>query len=117
MRAYVGYGRLDTAAQAQALDDLYEQLWVYYNLFQPVLHLTEKAVVEGKLKRTWDTAATPYHRLLATTGLTPAQQARLAALQELTNPRQLRREINTRLGRLWATPPGPALDLTAHAAD
>lgn len=117
VRAYVGYGRLDTAAQAQALDDLYEQLWVYYNLFQPVLHLTEKAVVEGKLKRTWDTAATPSHRLLATTGLTPAEQARLAALHELTNPRQLRREINTRLGRLWATPPGPAPDLTAHAAD
>jgi hypothetical protein len=117
VRAYLGYGRLDTAAQADALDQLYEQLWVYYNLFQPVLHLTEKAVVEGKLQRKWDPAATPYHRLLATEVLTTAEQARLAALHALTNPRQLRREINDRLGRLWATPRGPAPELTVSAAD
>ncbi len=42
VRAYVGYGRLDTPAQAAALDPLYEDLWLFYNLFQPVLHLAEK---------------------------------------------------------------------------
>ena len=117
MRAYLGYGRLDTAVQAETLDQLYEQLWVYYNLFQPVLHLTEKEVVDGKLKRKWDAATSPYQRLLATTGLTEAEQARLAALYELTNPRQLRREINDRLGRLWAEPTMPAGWLPASAAD
>ncbi len=117
VRAYLGYGRLDTPAQADALDQLYEQLWVYYNLFQPVLHLTEKEVVDGKLKRKWDAATSPYQRLLATTGLTDAEQARLAALYELTNPRQLRREINDRLGRLWAEPTMPAGWLPASAAD
>lgn len=116
VRAYVGYGRLDTPAQAEALDQLYEQLWVYSNLFQPVLHLAEKAVVEGKLKRTWDAAASPYQRLRATTGLTDAEQARLAALYELTNPRQLRREINDRLVRLGEPPPAPAETLPANAA-
>ena len=117
VRAYVGYGRLDTAAQAQALDDLYEHLWVYYNLFQPVLHLTEKEVVEGKLKRKWDAATSPYQRLRATTGLTDADQARLAALYEVTNPRQLRREINDRLVRLWVEPALPAAWPPASAAD
>ncbi len=33
VRAYVGYDRLDTVAQRDALNLLYEQLWVYYNLF------------------------------------------------------------------------------------
>ena len=117
VRAYLGYGRLDTPAQAAALDQRYEQLWVYYNLFQPVLHLTEKEVVEGQLKRKWDTAASPYQRLLATKVLPDAEQARLAALYELTNPRQLRCQINERLGRLWAEPAGPAAWPPANAAD
>ena len=117
VRAYLGYGRLDTPAQAEALDQLYEQLWVYYNLFQPVLHLTEKEVVDGKLKRKWDAAATPYQRLLATEALTADEQARLTALYELTNPRQLRRQINERLGRLWEEPVVPTAWPPASAAD
>ncbi len=100
VRAYLGYQRLDTAAQAQALEDLYDQMWVYYNLFQPVLHLEAKEVTDGKLKRTWDRAATPYQRLLATAVLSEAERARLANLHELTNPRRLRAEINVRLGQL-----------------
>jgi hypothetical protein len=117
VRAYLGYGRLDTPAQAETLDQLYEQLWVYYNLFQPVLHLTEKEVVDGKLKRKWDAAATPYQRLLATEALTADEQARLTALYELTNPRQLRRQINERLGRLWEEPVVPTAWPPASAAD
>jgi hypothetical protein len=117
VRAYVGYGRLDTPAQVHALDDLYEQWWVYYNLFQPVLHLATKEVADGKLKRRWDTAATPYQRLLATGALSAAEQARLAALHGLTNPRQARRELTDRLARLWEPPPGHAARPAANAAD
>jgi hypothetical protein len=54
--------------------------WEYYNLFQPVLHLVGKEVVDGKLKRRWDLAQTPYQRLLASGTLFPRQQERLAAL-------------------------------------
>jgi hypothetical protein len=39
VRQYVGQLRLDTPEQVQALGALYERMWVYYNLFQPVLHL------------------------------------------------------------------------------
>jgi hypothetical protein len=75
VRAYLGYGRLDTAGQAAALDALYERLWVYYNLFQPVLHLQEKVVTADRLRRKWDAAATPYQRLVATGVLDPDQRA------------------------------------------
>ena len=28
------------------MNEVYEQMWVYYNLFQPVLHLVAKEVIE-----------------------------------------------------------------------
>ena len=109
VRAYLGYGRLDTAAQAAALDALYEQLWRYYNLFQPVLHLAEKALADGKLRRKWDTATTPYQRLAATGVLADDWRATLDACHTRTNPRQLRRAIYEGLARLWLPPTTAAL--------
>lgn len=104
VRAYVGYERLDTRGQCAALNALYDQLWVYYNLFQPVLHLVGKEVVNGKLRRRWDQAQTPYQRLLASGILSPEQEARLAALYAGTNPRQLRETIYQAVERLWQHP-------------
>ena len=109
VRAYLGYGRLDAPAQAEALDRLYEQLWLYYNLFQPVLHLAEKVVTDSRLRRKWDTATTPYQRVVATGVLTEDWRATLDARYAQTNPRQLRRTIYADLARLWAAPQVPAL--------
>ena len=104
VRAYVGYERLDTLGQCAALNALYGQLWTYYNLFQPVLHLTSKEVVNGKLRRRWDRAQTPYQRLLATGVISPEQEVRLARLYAETNPRQLREAIYQAVERLWQKP-------------
>ena len=104
VRAYLGFERLDSEGQYVALNALYDQLWVYYNLFQPVLHLVSKEVVGGKLRRRWDLAQTPYQRLLASGILSPEQEARLAALYAGTNPRQLREVIYQALERLWQHP-------------
>lgn len=100
VRAYVGYERLETPGQWATLNTLYDQLWVYYNLFQPVLHLVGKEVVNGKFRRRWDRAQTPYQRLVASGILAPEQQARLAALYAGTNPRQLREAIYQAVERL-----------------
>jgi len=107
VRAYMGYDRLDGGGQCAALNALYDQLWVYYNLFQPVLHLVGKKVVDGKLRRKWDQAQTPYQRLLASRILSPEQEARLAVLYTATNPRQLRKVIYQALERLWQRPVSP----------
>ncbi len=101
MRAYIGYDRLDNGAQCAALNALYDQLWLYYNLFQPVMHLIGKEVIDGKLQRQHDKAQTPYQRLLACNILPPEQEARLADLYAKTNPRKLRREIYQALEQLW----------------
>jgi hypothetical protein len=104
VRAYVGTARLDTRAQCAALNALYEQMWVYYNLFQPVLHLTSKEVIDGRLKRCWDEARTPYERLLASGVVSDEARARLAAFHAGTNPRALRRAIHAAIPRLWDLP-------------
>lgn len=104
VRAYLGYGRLDTAAQCVSLNALYDRMWTYYNLFQPVLHMVGKAVVDGRLKRRWDKALTPYDRVLASEILRPDQQAQLTAMYSQTNPRRLRREIYRELEQMWEHP-------------
>jgi hypothetical protein len=109
VRAYVGYERLDSGAQCAALNALYDQLWLYYNLFQPVMHMVGKEVVNGRLHRKWDRARTPYRRLLASHILSADQESRLAALYVKTNPRQLRKTIYDSLNRLWEIMPSQKL--------
>jgi hypothetical protein len=101
VRAYFGRERLDTPAQCQAMNLIYDQMWVYYNLFQPVLHLVAKTIVEGKVKRQWDEAKTPYDRLLATGVLSEEARARLTELHAQANPRQLRERVYELRDALW----------------
>ncbi len=102
VRAYLGTARLDTGEQAASLNELYDLMWVYYNLFQPVLHLSEKVYLkeEGKLNRKWDRARTPYERLKESGALSAERQAKLDGLYKQTNPRQLRTDIYGKLSQL-----------------
>jgi hypothetical protein len=98
VRAYLGYDRLDTVVQTLAVNQLYDKMWVYYNLFQPVMRLTEKTWLreEGQpsqLKRRYDQARTPFDRLCETTAISQEWRERLEALRDQTNPRQLRQDI------------------------
>jgi hypothetical protein len=100
VRAYLGQARLDTAEQCAALNGLYDQMWVYYNLFQPVLHLIEKTADGNRIRRTWDDAQAPFARLLATNTLETDVRERLERLYAETNPRALRRTIQAGLHAL-----------------
>ena len=102
VRQYFGDLRLDRPEQIEAMNALYEQMWIYYNLFQPVMHLIEKTAVGDKVRRKWDQARTPFERLKATGKLSAQQEQRLQTLYEQTNPRHLREEIYHRLAQLWS---------------
>ncbi len=105
VRAYLGHRRLDTEAQLEAVNALYDRMWLYYNPFQPVLRLVAKERVgQDRIKLRHDEAKTPYERLLATGVLAADQQERLSALYAATNPRALRREIHQAIARLWDEP-------------
>ncbi len=101
VRAYLGHARLDTPEEVAAVNEVYELMWVYYNLFQPVMHLVEKRIEGGKLVRVHDEPKTPYERLGATGALRPEVKEELDGLYQRTNPRELRREIQARLSALW----------------
>jgi len=114
VRAYLGTVRLDTAAQTAALHALYDQMWAYYNLFQPVMHLKEKVARGTRLTRRWDTAKTPFTRLVATAVLSPERQMALERQVAVTNPRTLRQTIYSGLRKLLqGEPPREMLDWAA----
>jgi hypothetical protein len=47
------------------------------------MHLSQKSVVDDKVRRKWDRAQTPFERLKATGQLSPEQQQRLQALYDM----------------------------------
>jgi hypothetical protein len=101
VRHYLGDLRLDTPEQIVALNTLYEQMWLYYNLFQPVLHRCEKTMFGDTVRRKWDAAKIPYERLLASSVLSSQQQTCLEQLYEQTNPLQLREALYRQLEAIW----------------
>jgi len=119
VRAYLGCDRLDTVQQTQVLNRLYDKMWLYYNCFQPVMHLAEKLVVpvEGQAARVirrYDHAQTPFDRLCATDAISEADRQRLHALRDQTNPRQLRQDIYDLRDHLFTLPcavPGSTEDV------
>jgi hypothetical protein len=109
VRAFLGYDRLDSVAQTLATNQLYEQMWIYYNLFQPVMHLKEKQVLrqEGQLPRVirrHDQARTPFDRLCATDAILPDHRVVLEALRDQINPRQLRQQIYNAIDAIFSLP-------------
>jgi hypothetical protein len=102
VRAYVGYTRLDTVAQTNCLNQLYDQLWLYHNFFQPVMRLNEKHFQDGHVKRMYDPALPPLDRLCRTQKLTLPKQAQLQALRRSINPLQLRKNIQDLIDKIFA---------------
>lgn len=122
VRAYLGPARFDTAEQAKAINQLYEKMWLYYNFFQPVMRLVEKTTspsppAQGqpsRIRRRFDRARTPLHRLGETDALSEQQKQQLRALHDQTNPRQLHREIHQLLDEIFLLPgavPGETEDV------
>jgi hypothetical protein len=119
VRALLGNDRLDTVAQTILLNRLYDKTWLYYNFFQPVMHLAHKVVtpVEGQsvhVLRRYDQAQTPFDRLYATHAIPDTDRQRLHTLRLQTNPRQLRQEIYALRDHLLTLPcalPGATEDV------
>jgi hypothetical protein len=112
VRAYLGPSRFDTAAQTNALNQLYQKMWLYYNFFQPVMRLREKTMppllpAQGQpspIKRRFDRARTPFDRLCETHAISDEHKEQLRTLRDQTNPRQLRREIYQILDQIFLLP-------------
>jgi IS30 family transposase len=108
VRGYLGDDRLDSVSQTGALNALYDMIWLYFNLFQPVRRQVAKEYLSGdgppRIRRTFDAARTPWHRLCATGRLDPSTAARLEQLRHQTNPRALRVQIYAQIDRVFTVP-------------
>jgi len=119
VRAFLGTERLDSVAQTQALNALYDKMWLYYNFFQPVLRLAEKTVdrrADGSLRyhRRFDQPRTPFDRLCDAGAFADERQAAWRERRDGLNPRRLRREIYADLQALFRIPgalPGQTEDV------
>jgi len=116
IRAYLGYDRLDTVAHTLAVNQFYDKLWLYLNLFQPVMRVAEKIVItkEGQrttVKRRYDDARPPFDRACAAGVISPERRAQLTVLRDQTNPRQLLAHIRELIDHIFSLPnavPGEA---------
>lgn len=96
VRRSVGYLRHDTDEEVKLLNELYQSLRLYTNYFQPVMKLISKERDGARVRKRYDVAQTPYHRLLDRSEVGRTAKLKLRATYELLNPAELKREI-TRL--------------------
>jgi len=92
VRRLVGYERLEAPALA-ALERIHELARDYVNFLHPVRKLQEKVRRGSRITRRYDTAQTPYRRLLASGALLHKNQVRLAARSKAVNPLRLKLEL------------------------
>jgi hypothetical protein len=84
-----------------ALNDLYRDLRLYINYFQPMMKLKEKIRVDGKVKKVYDTAQTPYQRVSASADVSADIKQTLRDIYLTLNPVKLHNKINAQLDHIW----------------
>lgn len=101
VRRYVGYDRFEGRSAQTALTSLYSGLRLYVNFFLPVLKLIDKQRVDGKVRKTYDTATTPYQRLLDAQLLSEEDRRELEDMYLALNPAALKRRLDQHQQSLW----------------
>ena len=83
------------------MDDVYTLLRLYINFFQPVMKLVRKTRNGAKVHKVYDTAQTPYQRLLKSGVLTEDKKRELANIYGALNPMTLLKQIRESVEQLW----------------
>ncbi len=101
VRRVIGYDRFTSKAALETLADVYTLLRLYVNFFQPVLKLVGKSRHGAKVHKVYDTAQTPYQRLLGSGVLAADKKRELAAIYGALNPVTLLQQIRKTVEHLW----------------
>src|SRR6266516_5239199 len=94
VRRLVGYQRLEAPALA-ALERVHDLARDYVNFLHPVRRLTEKVRRGARITRRYDTAQTPYRRLLASGVLPRKAERQLTVRWASVNPLRLKLELES----------------------
>ena len=107
VRRLVGYHRYSSKPALSQLQRVYSFVRLYINFFQPVMKLKHKSRHGAKVHKIYDTAKTPYQRLVDRNVLPAEQLATLAQAYDRLNPVTLRARIDKALGHLWTLADNP----------
>jgi len=102
VRQFVGYGRYEGLEAYQVLTVLCETLRLYMNFFQPTLKLVAKEQVGARVHKRYDTARTPYQRVLESPQVSEETKRQLRTFYDSLNPCALLRHMERLQRRLWA---------------
>jgi len=101
VRKILGYDRFDTQEQLDLINDLYDnELRLFINFFQPTMKLKEKIRVGSKYKRKYDTARTPYRRVLECPEVSEEKKDELKKLYATLDPIKLKKGIDEKVARI-----------------
>ena len=101
VRHTVGYDRWETVQEFTILESIYDDLRFYINFFQPSFKLIAKERIGNRTIKRYDTAKTPYQRVLERKDISFEVKARCMNLYIQRNPAELRRRIDQKTAKLW----------------
>ena len=101
VRRIIGYERYSSKEAMRVLDGVYTVACLYINFFQPVMKLVGKTRNGAKVHKVFDTARTPYQRLLESGVLTREKEQAMASIYGALNPAALLRQIERETKHLW----------------
>jgi transposase InsO family protein len=99
VREIVSYDRFDTPEAVEWLNQVYESVDLYANLFLPMRKVVAKQRSRPHVSKKYDTACTPFQRLLRTGAVPQDVKERLERQAIELNPLALHRRLEELLAR------------------
>ena len=101
VRRFVGYARMERRELVPLLNAFYETLTLYLNHFVPTRKCVEKIRIGSRYKRRYDTATTPYRRIVAHPDIATSVKETLHKVHQTLNPLILKQKLDTLHKRLF----------------
>lgn len=102
VRKLLGWERYDTLEALKMINQLYGELRIFQNLFQPSMKLRSKTRKGSRVMRRYDPPATPWERVLKSSGKIGQAIQALKSTLENTDPFELSRRIDQQLDCLYS---------------
>ena len=101
VRRLVGYDRFEGRKAWEALAQLYRVLRMYVNYFQPSLKLIAKERQGAKVSKKYDSAKTPFQRILLSEHISQEKKDQLTKEYNALDPVKLLAQLETLQDGLW----------------
>lgn len=101
VRQIVGYDRFEGSHAYMQLSELYRAVRLYVNFFQPSMKLKKKCRDNSKIKKTYDSAQTPFRRLKKSVKVRTSAIEKLDSINHSLDPVRLLKQIQFLQDALW----------------